>query len=140
MSATLRTSTLRVTHFLAALAAAGLHERVLRRAVCDEDFDADWMRLAVWPPARRRNPGEPLVFNDLLRAAERQFGVAPRELLGRRRTRGVVAARFAVWRACRDELGWSTPYTGKRFGRDHSTIVHGLSEAQRRGLKLELTS
>jgi hypothetical protein len=48
------------------------------------------------------------------------------ELLGTKRSWGNVDARYEAYARCHDELGMSTVAIGKRFGRDHSSIVHGI--------------
>lgn len=52
-------------------------------------------------------------------------------LFGRARYADVVAARHQAWRAIREETGAPFAAIGKLFGRDHSTIVHGVKMAGR---------
>ena len=56
-------------------------------------------------------------------AAERGFTVEI--ILGRGRSRPIVAVRWEVWRRLHAR-GWSSVAIGRAFGRDHSTILHAL--------------
>lgn len=65
-------------------------------------------------------------FVDLVaRAAKIDRG----DLLGRRRSARVAQLRFALFWVARHRLGWSMQRIGRAFGRDHSTVVHGLQRA-----------
>ena len=56
-------------------------------------------------------------------AAERGFTVET--ILGRGRSRPIVAVRWEVWRRLHD-AGWSSVAIGRAFDRDHTTILHAL--------------
>jgi chromosomal replication initiator protein len=47
-------------------------------------------------------------------------------LLGRRRTRNIAQARWQAMAEIRARFGDSTNQIGRLFGRDHTTVVHGL--------------
>lgn len=52
-------------------------------------------------------------------------GFSIKDLIGQDRRRPVALARFEAWAALH-AIGWSTPRIGRKFNRDHSTIVHGI--------------
>jgi hypothetical protein len=52
-------------------------------------------------------------------------GIPPRELLGRSSTRRLNSARQLLWLRLREE-GYTTTEIGKRFGRNHSSVVSGV--------------
>lgn len=51
------------------------------------------------------------------------------EILGQRRNRPVVSARFAAMKAVADRRpDLSLPQIGKIFGRDHTTVLHAINK------------
>jgi chromosomal replication initiator protein len=67
------------------------------------------------------------------------YGMEPRAILGRRRTPVVVMARqhaYAEVKARRSHL--SLPAIGKAFGRDHTTILHGICAHEARMAWVEI--
>lgn len=56
------------------------------------------------------------------------FRIPVDELFGRGRTKEVVQARNAAFYVARHQLGLSFPVIGRRFGRDHTTIIHGAEK------------
>lgn len=66
-------------------------------------------------------------------AAEHAVPVA--DVLGRGRTKAVAAARHAVMRAFRAR-GLSLPEIGSLLGRDHTTVLHAVSDERRAKSKL----
>ncbi|NGP19318.1 helix-turn-helix domain-containing protein [Devosia aurantiaca] len=61
-----------------------------------------------------------------------EHGVAVKDILGRFRDSKVVTARHeAIWRI-RQETRLSFPQIGQKFSRDHSTIIHGYKQHERR--------
>lgn len=59
-----------------------------------------------------------------------QWPVTPNDLLGRRRQKSVVEARFTCWLLLHELPGVSFSMIGRTFaGRDHSTIQHGVDSA-----------
>lgn len=61
----------------------------------------------------------------VLEQVARESGVPVAELVGRSRARYVVWARHRAMARLRDE-GWSLPAIGEVFGRDHTTVLHGI--------------
>lgn len=69
----------------------------------------------------------------LFTEAARQFGVPRTAMLDRGRVREIVKARHAVMWALRD-AGWTYMAIGALFGRDHTTVISDVAEAERRAL------
>jgi len=69
-----------------------------------------------------------------LSEAERMFEVSSAAILDRGRVRRVVLARQAVMWALRD-AGWTTVAIGVLFGRDHTTVIWNVEQAERRALR-----
>ena len=58
-------------------------------------------------------------------------------LRGEGRSRKLVIARQEAFYRCRRELGRSLPQIGNFFGRDHTTVLHGIrAHASRNGLPM----
>lgn len=64
----------------------------------------------------------------LLNKASELFDIHKRDLDSDIRFAFIMPARFAMYKALR-ERGWSYPRIGKLFGKDHSTIMYGVSRA-----------
>jgi len=72
------------------------------------------------------------VFKDELIAETcRLFHVHPRDLVGDYRFDFLMPARFALAKALRLR-GWTYPQIGRELGRDHSTIIYRVREAEYR--------
>ncbi len=55
------------------------------------------------------------------------------DFVGRSRVQRIVFARQEVMWRFKHELGWSLPEIGRRLGgRDHTTVLHGVRQHQRR--------
>jgi len=55
------------------------------------------------------------------------------DMVSPRRARHIVDARYEAFWRCRNETAMSLPQIGKRFGgRDHTTVLHGVREYERR--------
>jgi hypothetical protein len=76
-------------------------------------------------PARERR-----FFERAVAAIEAAFGIARSDLLSPRRKRRFARARFALFLLLRDATNWSLPKIGGFIGRDHTTIMHGLRQAE----------
>lgn len=61
-------------------------------------------------------------------------GVTRAELCGRRRSRAVAAARHELWWLIRQhpERCYSFPEIARLFGKDHTTVLHGITAHGRR--------
>ena len=72
----------------------------------------------------------PKTANPVVTTAANMAGVSVAELLGNRRHRRLVEARWAVM-AVYSAAGWSMPRIGRMIGgRDHTTIMSGLRQAE----------
>jgi chromosomal replication initiator protein len=70
------------------------------------------------------------------------FGVKPADLLGACRQRGVLVPRQVAMYLAREVGKWSLPQIAKRFGRDHTTVLHAcrkVAETLNRDPKLRRT-
>jgi chromosomal replication initiator protein len=69
----------------------------------------------------------PLVISghDITVAVCDALDITPRDLNESRRSR-VVTARHMVWYIYRQMTAMSYPEIGRYFGKDHSTIIHGV--------------
>lgn len=65
------------------------------------------------------------IVQDACAQAGQQHDVDASEIRGRSKYREVMAARRTAYRILADR-GWSVSRIGRAFGRDHSTISHGL--------------
>ena len=57
--------------------------------------------------------------------ASEETGVTPAQIMGNGRTADVTAARQLAYVKAR-AMGLSYPEIGRAFGRDHTTIMHGV--------------
>ena len=70
-----------------------------------------------------------LIERDLdepMRVIARRHNLTLEEVLAKRRAPGLVqfaAARGEMYRYVRERFGWSYPFIGKVFGRDHSNVM-----------------
>jgi chromosomal replication initiation ATPase DnaA len=69
-----------------------------------------------------------------LDAAAKVFEVPRRELAGRCRVKSVARARMAVYSALYQSFETSSVEIGWRLQRDHSTVLHGLAQAEERAM------
>ncbi len=56
------------------------------------------------------------------------LGYNRRYIYSRNRSRTVADIRFIIWRYLY-ESGWTYTAIAKEFGKDHSTIIHGVKQA-----------
>ena len=66
-----------------------------------------------------------LTYTDLAIAFCKTFEVSEAVLLNGKRTHDLTHVRRALW-ACLRELDWTYGEIGRRCGRDHSTVIHGI--------------
>lgn len=66
-----------------------------------------------------------LTYTDLAIAFCKVFEVSESQLLTGARTNDLAQIRRALWN-CLREAGWSYGQIGRRCGRDHSTVIHGI--------------
>jgi chromosomal replication initiation ATPase DnaA len=61
-----------------------------------------------------------------------ESGISVSDILSTKRPRPIAHARQDAMLAIREELGWSLPRIGRIFGRDHTTVKHGIEAAGER--------
>lgn len=66
-----------------------------------------------------------VTYTDLAIAFCKTFEVSEAVLLKGKRTHDLTHVRRALWSALRDQ-GWTYGQIGRRCGRDHSTVIHGI--------------
>ena len=59
-----------------------------------------------------------------------KFEVSEEEVLSTTRKRHIAYCRFACMKAVRENTFLSLLEIGRQFNRDHSTVMHGISEAE----------
>jgi len=59
-------------------------------------------------------------------AVSKSTGVTVAEIIGPRRDRHIVRARFASMAIARDYLDLSLPQIGREFNRDHTSVINAL--------------
>lgn len=64
-------------------------------------------------------------LTDALRTACEELKVSPTAVMGTRKTRKAVRARWMIWASLRAN-GWTQQQIADRWGLDHSTVGHGL--------------
>lgn len=67
-----------------------------------------------------------ITMEKIIRGCATRFDVSTEALMGSGRTSSTVMARHLAWYLCRRELNWSLSEIGRRFSRDHSTVMHGV--------------
>lgn len=100
------------------------------RAVADAEAPAPRLRV-VRTPARHLSAAE-AIEQVALYCTLVLDPVTPSDIVGDRRSKTVVRARqIAMW-VVREITGLSLPQMGAVFGRDHTTIAHGIRAAVER--------
>lgn len=74
----------------------------------------------------------PGVLAAIGRAAAAEFGIPAVKLFGAGREPNLVAARWAAWLVAREWRGSSYPAIARAFGRDHTSVIHGVRLATAR--------
>jgi chromosomal replication initiator protein len=69
-------------------------------------------------------------FMNIVREVCEAHDVKRDEIFKKNRSKKLVMARGVIYDRIRKELGWSYPKIGKLFGRDHTTILHGVRLAR----------
>lgn len=71
----------------------------------------------------------------IIRDCAAKHNVSINELIGARREKAMVKARFEAYHRMSDELGYSLPMIGKACGgKDHTSVLHGIRK-HRKGLE-----
>ncbi len=67
------------------------------------------------------------LWREILNEVAEKHDVCPREMLSAGKADPVARARFECWHRLREETWLSYTQIAKFFGRDHSTVVHGVA-------------
>jgi len=59
-------------------------------------------------------------------AVSKSTGVTVAEIMGPRRDRNIIRARFAAMAIARDYLNLSYPQIGREFNRDHTSVINAM--------------
>lgn len=81
-----------------------------------------------------RNETERKVL-EIVSETERVTGVSRAEILGKKRHRNIVKARWLAMQRARD-IGLSYPEIGRVFDRDHTSVMHGVKSVLARQAEL----
>ena len=87
------------------------------------EADPNALEIAAWLTSRK--------LIDAARAVVAEHGATLAEVCSRSRQSQVVEARQELWRAL-EETGMSQSAIGRLFKRDHSTVHHGITQAEKR--------
>lgn len=68
----------------------------------------------------------PVTTDAIISATARQFGVSVDQIKSRIKTNTIVFPRQIAMFLAKDLAGKSLPEIGRRFGRDHSTVLHAV--------------
>ncbi|MBV7408189.1 helix-turn-helix domain-containing protein [Maritimibacter sp. DP1N21-5] len=69
---------------------------------------------------------------DVVAVVARRHGLSPAAILGPNRCRPLVLARQEAMYLLRHVLDWSYPRVGRFVRRDHTSVMHGVREVERR--------
>jgi chromosomal replication initiator protein len=78
-----------------------------------------------------QRPGGTPTYDQICEAVCERFSLTVSELQSRRRSRHVAVPRQIAMYLCRRLLRSSYPRIGELFGRDHSTVIHGVTTIER---------
>lgn len=90
--------------------------------------EADWKN--VFDEAKEKYGVIQTPFMNIVREVCETHDVTRDEIFKKNRSKKLVMARGVIYDRIRKELGWSYPKIGKLFGRDHTTILHGVRLAR----------
>ncbi|MDH5796968.1 MAG: hypothetical protein OEZ19_00260 [Paracoccaceae bacterium] len=90
--------------------------------------ETDWKN--VFDDAKEKYGVIQTPFMNILREVCEAHDLKREVIFSRNRSKKVVIARAIIYDRIRKELGWSYPKIGKLFGRDHTTILHGIRLAR----------
>lgn len=66
-------------------------------------------------------------WREILNEVAEKHDVCPREMLSASKADPVAVARFECWFRMREETTYSYSQIGRFFGRDHTTVLHGVA-------------
>lgn len=71
-------------------------------------------------------------FDELVSSVADLFGLTPESVLSKGRNSTQADARWVIAYVMRSQMNMSLPAIGRRLGRDHTTILHGLRQIEKR--------
>ena len=87
------------------------------------DYNAQMERLfAGFIPEIIR---EPMTVKAIAQMVADDFNIPVHEVMGNRRHKETTIARHVAQWLCKKHASWSLAHTGRRFGRDHTSVMHG---------------
>lgn len=110
-----------------ALAEADLLDRqptVRRVAQIIEQLDR--RERLIGAPARAEQPEQARTPQDFIELTARHFGLSPQALSSDSRTKDIKTARGVAMYLIRDQLGLGLADIGRRFSRNHATVLHAI--------------
>lgn len=87
----------------------------------------------------RINPNAVYRMADILKATTQATGLSVAELTGRCRRKHLVRARHAAWWLSMKHCLPNLTQIGKRWNRDHTTVLHGVEQVEQYPEKFEAT-
>lgn len=87
------------------------------------------------PPSFTIPPADTKI-GGILRDIAEQYGFKVTALLGWRRPKALARARQELYWRAYDETGFSMPQIGRALNRDHTTILYGIRQHEKRMLGL----
>lgn len=94
-------------------------------------------QLSIWRGAfmrrgRSMSQARIRVLDRIVDGVSRKHGVSKNELLGTSAKRYVVYPRWECWWIMYDSDSYSMTQIAEYFGKDHSTVVYGIRQHERR--------
>lgn len=68
---------------------------------------------------------EPMTVKAIAEMVADDFNIPVHEVMGDRRHKDTTIARHVAQWLCKKHASWSLAHTGRRFGRDHTSVMHG---------------
>lgn len=99
------------------------------------EHEPRWVRLFGGKPiveidAFRPSPAD-LTWKRIAQEVAQKHSVPMTDMFSARRNKEAVAARHEAFYRCSVETSMSLPQIGRRFGRDHTTILYGIRKFKR---------
>ena len=100
--------------------------RAARDRMAAKAFVAGILQSALASPAINRD----VQIKNIIKAVAHRFDLVPLDILGDRRTTNFVRPRQIAMAVAKRTTIQSFEEIGRRFNRDHSTIVHGVNKIE----------
>lgn len=103
------------------------HYAEVRRRLYGHPVREVMVPRAVAPPMpSRKGRIMPLSPGEIIRRVAKWYGVTPDDIVGNSRTRRIVEARQCAVYWVHTRMNLSAGAVGRRFNRDHATILHSI--------------